>query len=203
MVALRSQSGEKGRPSSTSLSPWKRHSHQGNMNTMYSDHLCVVFTSTYYHLSIINTAKQTLHSNRKRGGGAVEHLFYHSSMYTSSSCGQIQTLTDQLWLVTVAKLWMDNHCSEEVFIQQSVVHNLTFDTCIITVCVCVCVCVYLSKELLHQTVSPAVVQRPGFGWMTDVCSVKHQRQNLHFVYTGERGQTKIISLQSFSVINCD
>lgn len=46
-------------------------------------------------------------------------------------------------------------------------------------------CVYLSEELFHQTVSPAVMQRPGFGWMTDVCSVKHQRQDLHFVYTGE------------------
>lgn len=34
---------------------------------------------------------------------------------------------------------------------------------------------HLSKELLHQTVSPAIVQRPGFGRMTDICCVKHQR----------------------------
>lgn len=50
-----------------------------------------------------------------------------------------------------------------------------------------CVC-HLSEELLHQTVSPAVVQRPGFGRVTDICGVKHQRQNLHFVQTGETGQ---------------
>lgn len=54
-------------------------------------------------------------------------------------------------------------------------------------------CVYLSKKLLHQTVGPAVVQRPGFGWVTNVCSMKHQRQNLHFVYTreGETGNEQI------------
>lgn len=46
--------------------------------------------------------------------------------------------------------------------------------------------VYLSEELLHQTVSPAVVQWPGLGWMTDVCSMKHQRQNLDFVYAVDR-----------------
>lgn len=34
---------------------------------------------------------------------------------------------------------------------------------------------HLSKELLHQTVSPAIVQRPGFGGMTDICCMKHQR----------------------------
>lgn len=34
---------------------------------------------------------------------------------------------------------------------------------------------HLSKELLHQTVSPAIVQRPGFGRMADICCVKHQR----------------------------
>lgn len=37
MVALRSQRGEKGRPSSTSLSPWKRRSRQGNMLVKHSN----------------------------------------------------------------------------------------------------------------------------------------------------------------------
>lgn len=65
-----------------------------------------------------------------------------------------------------------------------------------------CVCVYLSKEFLHQTVSPAVVQRPGFGRVTDVCSVKHQRQHFHFVYTGGRDgeQEQTVNIQQLNYI---
>jgi len=45
------------------------------------------------------------------------------------------------------------------------------------------VCVYLSEELLHEGLCPAVVQLPALSRVTDISRVQHQGQHFSLVYS--------------------